>query len=306
MRCISPYIGKEGDRKDIPFPCGRCVACLKRKGSEWSFRLMQQDKTSITSYFITLTYDTSFVPISQNGFMSLQKVHCSDFFKRVRSAHDRAGLVTPECDAADRIKYFVVGEYGGKRVRPHYHAICFNFELGVMFSKEDLLVLEHTDFDGEAHVYCHQWKFGHCTVGKVTGASIGYCLKYMMKPGRIPMHVNDDRQREFRLMSKRLGRSYITDEVLKWHKDKLCERVYIGIEDGKKIPMSRYFKDKIYNDEERDVLQKYFEKKGVEDYQKILAEFGGDYNKMKHCIKQGVEAELRKLHRDALQGRDKM
>jgi hypothetical protein len=104
---------------------------------------------------------------------------------------------------------------------------------------------------------------GSIHIGKVTDASIGYTLKYMTKPGKIPQHKNDDRQKEFSLMSKGLGNNYLTEQMIIWHKNKLTERMYVPMKDGKKIAMPRYYKDKIYNE---------LEKMQVASFIKILSE----------------------------------
>lgn len=184
-KCLKPFTVKNKHGSHVPVPCGKCPACMARRTSGWSFRLMQEDKVAVTSQFITLTYDTSHVPLSGNGFMDLRKRDVQLFFKSLRKWHQ--GKLDAE---APGIRYYIVGEYGGKTMRPHYHIILFNALL-----------------DGIQPA----WKLGHVHYGSVNGASVGYCLKYMMKEGKIPMHRNDDRQREFSLMSKGLGESYITD-----------------------------------------------------------------------------------------------
>lgn len=175
--CKTPYIVKSklNPNETIPVPCGKCPVCLKRRASGWSFRLMQQDKESETSHFITLTYDTQHVPITHNGFMDLSKRHMQLFIKRLRKAQWATGNVAS-------IKYYAVGEYGTQSMRPHYHIIMFNAVIELIQPA---------------------WDLGQVHYGNVTGASVGYCLKYMSKPKRIPMHRNDDRQKEFALMSKR-------------------------------------------------------------------------------------------------------
>lgn len=195
---------------------------------------MQQDKDSKTAHFITLTYDTDHVPISKNGFLTLSKGQQSDltlFFKRLRKAHDnlyRKLRVCPE--EREPIKYYACGEYGSKTQRPHYHILVFN------------CFIELID---------KAWGLGEVHYGTVTDASVGYTLKYMTKPGKIPMHARDDRQKEFSVMSKGIGIGYLKGKMPAWHKRALDERLYIPILDGKKIAMPRYYKDKIYSEMER-------------------------------------------------------
>lgn len=174
--CMSPLILKNRNKltgDSIPVPCGKCPDCLKKLVSSWSFRLMQEDKNpdTISAMFVTLTYDTLHVPITRNGFMSLNKRDFQLFMKRLRK-----GTVE-----GIRLKYFAVGEYGGKTRRPHYHLILFN---------------------SSPTAVATAWQLGQCHFGQVTGASIGYTLKYMLKGNWKPKHTNDDRAPQFRLMSK--------------------------------------------------------------------------------------------------------
>lgn len=154
-------------------PCGKCLTCRSRQVSSWSFRLMQHYRQCINAQFITFTYDTAHVPITKNGFMSLDKRHVQLYFKRLRKA----------CYGSKKsqLKYYCVGEYGGNTKRPHYHAIIFNADL---------------------HQLQANWNYGHIHYGTVNEASCGYTLKYMFKKGQIPAHKNDDRLPEFALMSK--------------------------------------------------------------------------------------------------------
>lgn len=220
MPCITPFQKRnEVEGGYYTLPCGKCPECLKRRVSGWSFRLMEEDKVSSSSMFVTLTYDTHSVPITDKGFMSLCKADLQKFFKRLRK-------LLPEA----KIKYYAVGEYGGSTWRPHYHIILFNADY--------ISVQKAWALDGKA--------IGHVHFGNVSGASVGYTLKYVMKPKRIPLHKNDDRIKEFSLMSKGLGAGYMTDAMVKWHKASLEDRMYCNTKDGKKIAMPRYYKDKMY------------------------------------------------------------
>lgn len=216
MKCITPLIvWVEKQNQSIPVECGRCPECIKKRISQWSFRLRQEGEVSSSSYFITLTYDTHHVPITPKGFMTLKPEDVTLWLKRLRKI------------SKEKIKYFYVGEYGKQNERPHYHMIIFNADI------EDI---EKT------------WKEGGVQYGTVTGASIGYTLKYMIKDGIIPKHKNDDRLKEFGRMSKGIGLSYLTAETMYWHSNRytLLERLCCNI-DGKKIPMPRYYKERIYD-----------------------------------------------------------
>lgn len=173
--CYTPYYKLDDNNVGQSFPCGKCPKCLARRASSWSFRLMQQDKHSDSSLFITLTYDTKHVPITEAGYMSLRKRDVQLFFKRLRKLQNG--------NQRSPIKYYVCGEYGGRTERPHYHALIFN---------------------SQVEKISPAWDLGNVHYGTVEGASVGYTLKYMQKPKVIPKHCNDDRVPEFSLMSKGL------------------------------------------------------------------------------------------------------
>lgn len=223
--CLTPFIVKHnGD--DLPVPCGKCPNCRARRISGWSFRLMQHDKKAYSSHFITLTYATSSIPISGKGRLTLRPTDLQLFFKRLRKLHGKAhNLATP-------IKYFAVGEYGGKTWRPHYHIIVFN-------CKPELI---------------HDaWQKGQVHYGTVTGASVGYTLKYISKPKRIPQYNGDDRHPEFQRSSQKLGLDYLTPQILDWYRAHYS-RMALHLEGGKKAAMPRYYKLKIYDEYQRSVF----------------------------------------------------
>lgn len=216
-QCSKPF-QKEVEGIYYNLPCGKCFDCKARKVSSWSYRLMKEAERSTSAFFVTLTYDTDHVPITKNGYMSLHMPDIQNFFKKYRKL----------CE--NQIKYYVCGEYGGKTNRPHYHIILFN---------------------GDVEKIQEAWTQGTNYIGKCSVASVGYTLKYISKMGKIPMHKNDDRIKEFSLMSKKLGDNYITKNMVQWHKADLNNRMYCNLKDGKKIAMPRYYKEKIYEDSER-------------------------------------------------------
>lgn len=222
MACHSPYhvdnprAHLPGEPRTLPMPCGKCPPCIQRRTAEWSFRLRKEDEVSKGSYFITLTYAPHTVPISHKGFMTLNPRDLTLLWKRLR----KAGL---------KFKYYACGEYGSQGLRPHYHALIF---------LEDYM--EKTAF----HVQLQKaWPLGSTDVGTVTGASVAYTLKYMGKAGKIPMHSNDDRVKEFQRSSNGLGSAFLTPATTTYHKHNL-DRNYLT-QDGFRVPMPRYYRDKM-------------------------------------------------------------
>lgn len=262
--CMTPYGVKDKiTGSTIPVPCGKCPLCVARRTSQWSFRILQEEKISQSAYFLTLTYDTKHVPLTRSGYMTIKKRDVQLFFKRLRKAHGEYyrefnpktfRYVKKWRSSGPAIKYYTVGEYGSKYNRPHYHAIVFNAQVEKIQPA---------------------WELGHVYYGTVTGGSVGYCLKYMCKKGKIPMHAKDDRIKEFGLMSKGLGKNYITEAMRKWHLSDMDNRMYCNLTDGKKISMPRYYKDKIYTEEQRKRIA-FFQKLRYENEQREAEKSGGE------------------------------
>lgn len=224
-RCQTPFHKKMELVKGVetgymPFPCGKCPACVRRRVSGWAFRLNKQSEQSNSAHFVTLTYNDEHIKKTKNGFETLVKKDVQDFFKRLRKL------------TKQKISYYAVGEYGDTGERPHYHIILFN---------------------ANPKIVENAWKLNDITLGNVHfgdvgDASVGYTLKYISKDKKIPQFNGDDRQKEFALMSKGLGAGYLTDNMVKWHtKGNIENKVYLPLKDGKKAAMPRYYKDKLYD-----------------------------------------------------------
>lgn len=273
--CLTPLLLKKNNYQ--PVPCSKCPNCMKRRTSGWSFRLMKEGEKHLLSFFVTLTYDTDHVPISPKGFMSLDKTHIQDFMKAVRHYSNRIEK------SKNEIKYYACGEYGTKTMRPHYHLIMFG---------------------ATQQAISHAWKKGSVFFGSVNGASIGYTLKYMTKPKKIPMHQNDDREKESSLMSKKMGSNYLTPEMIKWHIKNLDENFYVPLPDGKKAPMPRYYKNKIYNSEQaghlKGVMEKISIQKETDERKKYPTEEEYNYHTM-----QQVKQAFDKMYRKSTENRQK-
>lgn len=226
MACDSPYyvLPYKGATEKVPVPCGRCPICKRNRVNQWAFRLQQEDKVSLSAHFVTLTYDSNHVPISDNGFLTLRKKDLQDYWKRLRK-------LVPDAT----VKYFAVGEYGSKNKRPHYHAIVFNVS-------DDKLFFDAWSLAGVP--------FGDVHVGTVTSDSIAYTLKYIDKSNFRVQHRRDDRQPEFSLMSKGLGDSYLSDQIVRYHKANPGIMAVTKLS-GHKVPIPRYYRNKIFSESER-------------------------------------------------------
>lgn len=234
MQCYVPYTTKNGDR----VPCGRCINCHKRRASTWVHRLMVQHRHAEVAYFVTLTYNQRCCPHTDDEYdlPTLDRKHVKDYCKRLRQAHARTGCTKP-------IKYYFVGEYGKSTTRPHYHAIIYNarpdliescWTLSVSSSKHDRI------------------KAGTVDVQECNMGTICYVTQYLFKGRSVPAFENDPRQREFANMSHGLGLDYLTPAMVRYHRQDL-ERTFVNLPGGNKLPMARYYRNKIYSKFARDL-----------------------------------------------------
>lgn len=223
MKCVSPfYVVSQGQW----VPCSKCNFCLKKRRSQWSFRLYQELKVSATASFVTLTYAPDFLVYDVNSKQpTLEKSHLQLFLKRLRYYDQK---VWPS-----NIRYYAVGEYGGLFDRPHYHLILFNL---------------HPDLTNELPKI---WGMGHVHVGKVEHASIAYVTGYVISS---PDDRNDVRTFPFALMSRGrggLGSKYLTPQIIKWHKK--GKRNYAQV-NGHKVPLARLYADKLFSSLDKAVM----------------------------------------------------
>ncbi|MEM2002685.1 MAG: hypothetical protein QXT77_08585 [Candidatus Methanomethylicaceae archaeon] len=90
------------------------MPCRFNKRREWTHRIILESKLREDNAFLTLTY--RFEQYTEEGLGTLDPAHTRNFLKRLRKAYEPR-----------RFRYFLVGEYGDRNFRPHYHAALFGF-----------------------------------------------------------------------------------------------------------------------------------------------------------------------------------
>lgn len=220
-------------------PCGKCIDCRKARVNSWYVRLLEEKKISTSAHFVTLTYDDITLPYSDSFIPTLDYADFQRFVKRLRKNYN----------TQKSIKYFAVGEYGSKTDRPHYHVIMFNVE------NPDRIVKE--------------WeKYGFAHIGEVTDASIYYTLKYTLKNIGSDKPKNELRKPEKALISKKLGLSYLTPQMIQYYKDDNSRSVtMLG---NKKTALPRYYRDKIFTESEKMQRVKKMQKIIQQKYETTL------------------------------------
>ena len=218
---------------DVLVPCGKCIACRINKTREWSGRIIMESCFWVDSVFLTLTYDSQFLPID-NG---LHKDDLQRFFKRLRKQLSKKGR---------EISYFACGEYGDSFGRPHYHAIVF----GLNPIRDEPLVRR-----------C--WTRGtSLKFGSVTPQSIGYVTGYVQKKLTGDAQVNYlGNEPPFMINSQGLGDRF----VLKYRDTLRRTGCFRFME--KSYPLCKRHKDMIYDDFDKHInmMLNWYDRKPAED-----------------------------------------
>lgn len=255
MQCLKPVdILNPITYKHIAVPCGKCNFCLINKKNEWALRMYWEQKRSSSAAFVTLTYDDEHVPLIYGEtwdvfpWMTLNKKHVLSFLKVLKQKQRR--YLRKHRHPQTNIRYYLVGEYGSKYKRPHYHAIIFNLHPHILNQVETI------------------WGKGQVHIGDSQSGSINYTAKYQIDKDGIAGH-SDPRQKVFSLMSKHIGENYI-EKRKAWHQAGL---IYYAMHEGKKRRLPRYYKERLFTQEQREIAGKLAQIEAEQNYKATIKEY---------------------------------
>lgn len=240
MRCLDPRtVGFQADGKTISWsqktsnpefatfqlPCGQCLACRLEYARQWAIRCIHEAEMHEKNSFITLTYADEHLTSER-----LQYDHFQKFMKRLRFHEAEKNLLPEEMPAG----YFVTGEYGDKRKRPHWHAIIFNWRPDDLHTPE---TNERGDITYQSHTLSALWPFGRSNLGTVTFESAGYCARYAAKK----LTHGRDSDHEFHPISKKSSKHAIGKKFVEKYHESIFNLGFINLPNGKKCGIPRYY-----------------------------------------------------------------
>lgn len=244
MKCLHPITIRAPEHKGGPcyrayhyilVPCGKCLACLKRRQQDWCIRILNEtdyvEKHGGAAYFISLTYDDEHLPIG-DGIPTLVKSDLSAFIKRLRRQLD--------FHLSMKCRFFGCGEYGDTFDRPHYHLCLF---LDKWISASDLrpYILK-----------C--WSDGLVLgIHFITPKLSEYVAKYSCKQFGVDYDALGI-QPPFGLMSLKpaIGSCFLNDENKRFYHDNFLFHTFDSSHTPFALP--RYYRDRIFS---RDQLDDY-------------------------------------------------
>lgn len=218
--CLFPKLVKiklsNGSVTQMSVPCGKCIECLQLRTHDWELRMRYEQRCSLSSYFITLTYEDAFLPLD-----GVQVSHMQKFFKRLRKRKIN--------DVPLKFKYYCIGEYGTTTKRPHYHCI--------LFFKNYISINDVYSF------VVSSWTKGFVKISPLSAGRIHYCISYLIGQKQI-----EGLNKQFTCMSKNpaIGIDALKNKtfVLELYKNNF----QYTINNGKRVHVPRYYKKKLCNE----------------------------------------------------------
>jgi len=207
----------------IRVPCGKCIGCKLDYSRKWAIRCLHESEYHAENSFLTLTYDNENLP--EKG--SLNKRDYVLFLKRLRK---NLGI---------KFRYYVAGEYGDKKGRPHYHICVFGWV------PKDLYMYEYSQ-KTKIPVYRSPelekiWGKGRVIVGQVTLESAAYVARYCLKKTEGSKYekykILGEKEGEFVAMSRMPGLGY---KWIEQYKSDVYPHDYVEYK-GKKSKPPRYY-----------------------------------------------------------------
>ena len=220
-------------------PCGRCGGCRLDRADQWATRCVHEAQLyGARNSFITLTFSNEHCPTNY----SVDVRDLQLFMKRLRKSLP-----------SQLIRFFACGEYGEQNLRPHYHALIFNYDF-----HDKKFYTRRKDYDiYRSEKLSELWPFGLHEIGALTHKSAAYCARYSMKKingddadehyfRQSPIDGNWYRvEPEFLVMSRRPG---IGKGWLDKYKSDAFPSDYV-IVDGKRKKPPRFYSEQLSEEE---------------------------------------------------------
>lgn len=223
----------------IPIGCQVCIECRKQKARDWQVRLHEDIKEHQNGKFVTLTYSTQEIKklIRQHPQWAKLKGYDVDYAMVIRSV--RLFLERWRKQFGKSLRHWLITELGhGTTEHIHLHGIVWT---------------DHIEKLEGIWQYGIVWK-GYEVNDKienyVNARTVNYIMKYVTKVDT--QHLNFVPQI---LCSPGIGRHYEKSGHIQQNKYKGKKTIeFYRTSTGHKISMPIYWRNKIYNDWEREEL----------------------------------------------------
>lgn len=251
----------------VPIGCGNCIECRKQKQREWQVRLLEDIKTHTNGKFITLTFSNESIKeltkeVNKVKLKRIRKtITLKNGKKRNYYRYDEHTQTTElkGYDLDNAIATLAMRRFL-ERWRKEYkvslrhwtvtelgHNGTENIHLHGIIWTNDISKLE------KIWQYGYVWK-GYMKNGKlenyVNGRTVNYIIKYVSK-----MDLDHKHYKSKTLCSAGIGGDYTKNYNSKLNKFNYSEtKETYKTSTGHEIAMPTYWRNKIYDDEEKEIL----------------------------------------------------
>lgn len=229
----------------VPVGCGNCIECRKQNARNWQVRLHEEIKHTKNGHFVTLTFsDEALHKISEEVKKDLPPEKIID--NEIATYAVRHFLERWRKEFKKSVRHWLITELGHVNTeRIHIHGLIFTDNYEDIWRK---------------------WEYGTVTIGRrkyfqngtnngaskgyVNGQTINYIVKYVTK-------IDPDHKgyKPKILTSAGIGNNYFnrTDYRHNLYKGKDTNELY-RTEQGLKLNLPIYYRNKLYTDDERENL----------------------------------------------------
>lgn len=228
------------------------MECRKKKAREWQIRLQEDIKYNTGAKFITLTFSNEKIKELHQKIMQqdpnnwgmkgyeldnkIATYAMRKFNERYRKHYKKA------------LRHWTVTELGHNGTENiHLHGIIWPTGINKKGEQCTMEIIEKLWENGWV------WKYknvGHHKVNYVNNRTVNYIVKYVSKRDELHQHY-----KSIILTSPGIGKQYTTTLNAEKNKYKGKEtRQYYKTDTGHKISLPKYWRNKIYTDEQREQL----------------------------------------------------
>lgn len=222
VSCLNPQqIVNPYTLERMVVPCGHCVACALSKSSNRTLKCKLESMSHRYTYFVTLTFNNTWIPLAdiaedEFGSQVLYDIDSGEIVAKNLSMSEVDILALKrKCNCGgfipylskrivqlflkrlrkliknEKIRYYIVGEYGPIHFRPHYHLLLW-FDEPCTAANLGMLVRQ-------------AWKFGYIDCEKSKGDCSKYVAGYLNSSCNLPRIYKESSVKPFCLHSFFLG-----------------------------------------------------------------------------------------------------
>nr|QJB19280.1 MAG: replication initiator protein [Microvirus sp.] len=228
--------------KGVPIGCGNCMECRKKKAREWQVRLLEDVKHNTNGIMVTLTFsDKSISKLKRDVLKeSIEEIKGYELDNRIATKAVRKFTERWRKKYKKTVRHWLVTELGHNGTENiHLH--------GIIWTNES--VNEIRDKWGYGYIYPRNED--EEKVNYVSERTVNYIVKYIYKQDTKHKHYKSKI-----LVSNGIGKSYIESKEAERNKYKANGETIetYKTRTGHEIAMPIYWRNKIYNEEEREKL----------------------------------------------------